>query len=396
MLLDHAGFDRKARIVTILDEMMGGLEISPSQRELAQQHYEAAGRWLASSGVSMLRDLHIYLQGSTALGTTVKPIGHNEHDVDLVAHRPSYQAVEPSVLKKAIGDRLRENGHYAPLLEEMPRCWRLVYANEFHMDITPAIPNAQCSNGGELVPDKALRCWKASNPKGYKREFERRAALKPQFQLNKSLQFDAKRADGNVEPYPIATGFKGVLRRMVQIGKRHRDIHFVDLDLCLAPISVIITTLAAWSYEYCVAAKVYESELDLACAVVRHMPAFIEERRVDGRPQWFIWNDTTAGENFAEKWNKHPERAEAFFTWHRRLSADLDALNEIEGMDRLNKGLRDAFGAAPVDRVFGRINEEVATARRTGLLGLAPTAGLSVAATAVPVRANTFFGAPLR
>lgn len=222
MLLDHAGFDRKARIVTILDEMMGGLEISPSQRELAQQRYEAAGRWLASSGVSMLRDLYIYLQGSTALGTTVKPIGHNEHDVDLVAHRPSYEAVEPAVLKKAIGDRLRENGHYASLLEEMPRCWRLVYANEFHMDITPAISNAQCSNGGELVPDKALRCWKASNPKGYKREFERRAALKPQFRLNKSLQYDAKRAHANVEPYPVATGFKGVLRRMVQIGKRHR------------------------------------------------------------------------------------------------------------------------------------------------------------------------------
>lgn len=307
MLLDHAGFDRKARIVTILDEMMGGLEISPSQRELAQQRYEAVGRWLASSGVLMLRDLYIYLQGSTALGTTVKPIGHNEHDVDLVAHRPSYEAVEPAVLKRAIGDRLRENGNYAPLLEEMPRCWRLVYANEFHMDITPAIPNAQCSNGGELVPDRALRRWKTSNPKGYKREFERRAALKPQFRLNKSLQFDAKRADKNVEPYPVATGFKGVLRRMVQISKRHRDIHFVDLDPCLAPISVIITTLAAWSYEYCVAAKVYESELDLACEVVRYMPAFIEERSVDGRRQWFIWNDTTAGENFAEKWNKHPE-----------------------------------------------------------------------------------------
>jgi len=138
MLLDHAGFDRKARIVTILDEMMGGLEISPSQRELAQQRYEAVGRWLASSGVLMLRDLYIYLQGSTALGTTVKPIGHNEHDVDLVAHRPSYEAVEPAVLKRAIGDRLRENGNYAPLLEEMPRCWRL--ASLIHGDAVGRLP----------------------------------------------------------------------------------------------------------------------------------------------------------------------------------------------------------------------------------------------------------------
>ncbi|MCF8709698.1 nucleotidyltransferase domain-containing protein [Rhizorhapis sp. SPR117] len=392
MLLDQTGFDRKSRIVTVLDEMMAGLEISPSQRELAQRRYEAAGNWLAESGNSLLRGLFIYLQGSTAVGTTVKPIGSNEHDVDLVAHRPSYASIEPAELKKAIGDRLRENGHYAPLLEEMPRCWRLVYANEFHMDITPAIPNPACGNGGELVPDKAMRCWKASNPKGYREAFERRAAIKPQLRLRK-LQFDSARPGANVEPYPQATGFKGILRRIVQIAKRHRDIHFLGQEACLAPISVIVTTLAAWAYEYCVSRNVYDSELDLACDVIRHMPSFIEERLVAGRRQWFIWNDTTEGENFAEKWNGDPRRAEAFFTWHRRLSADLDALSAVEGMDRLNKNLRDSFGQAPVDKVFGRMTDEVSSARRSGLLGLAPAVGLSVATSATPVRANTFFGA---
>jgi hypothetical protein len=392
MLLDHTGFDRKSRIVTVLDEMMSGLEITPSQRELAQRRYEAAGTWLAESGNALLRNLFIYLQGSTALGTTVKPIGSNEHDVDLVAHRPSYASIEPAELKKAIGDRLRENGHYSPLLEEMPRCWRLVYANEFHMDITPAIPNPACGNGGELVPDKAMRCWKASNPKGYRSEFDRRATIKPQIRLRK-LQFDSARADANVEPYPQATGFKGILRRIVQIAKRHRDIQFLGQEACLAPISVIITTLAAWAYEYCVTRNVYDSELDLACDVIRHMPSFIEERLVAGHRQWFIWNDTTDGENFAEKWNSDPRRAEAFFAWHRRLSADLDALSAVEGMDRLNKSLRDSFGQAPVDKVFGRMTDEVSSARRSGLLGVAPAVGLSVAATATPVRANTFFGA---
>jgi len=33
----------------------------------------------------------------------------------------------------------------------------LNYANEFHMDITPSIMNPECTNGGELVPDKELR-----------------------------------------------------------------------------------------------------------------------------------------------------------------------------------------------------------------------------------------------
>ena len=109
----------------------------------------------------------IYLQGSTALRTTVKPIGVNEHDVDLVAHVPDLDVqISPAALKKAIGDCLRGNGNYAPLLEEMPRCWRLNYANEFHMDITPSIPNPACRFGGELVPDKTLKDLEGVEPEG--------------------------------------------------------------------------------------------------------------------------------------------------------------------------------------------------------------------------------------
>ena len=46
-------------------------------------------------------------------------------------------------------------------------------SSEFHMDITPSVPNAACVNGGELVPDKALQCWKTTNPKGYRAAFQK-------------------------------------------------------------------------------------------------------------------------------------------------------------------------------------------------------------------------------
>lgn len=143
----------------------------------------------------------IFLQGSTAIGTTVKPIGSNEHDVDLVAHAPHLGVwTEPVALKKAIGDRLKANGHYKPLLVEMARCWRLVYANEFHMDITPSIPNRSCTMGGELVPDRALKMWKPSNPKGYKTLFLERVKLAPRFRVMKSLH-SQDRARADIEPY---------------------------------------------------------------------------------------------------------------------------------------------------------------------------------------------------
>ena len=210
---DHRVSLRKAELVGVLERICQSLELTDPQFQSAKERYEGVGRWLAAGESPLLRALLIYLQGSTALGTTVKPIGSNEHDVDLVAHMPNLRPLPPAMAKKAIGDRLHANGHYTPLLEEKPRCWRLNYANEFHMDITPSIPNPMCDNGGELVPDKALKEWKASNPKGYQSLFDWRASLQPRMRLLKTAA-EGMRAD--VEPYPAGGALKGVLRRTVR------------------------------------------------------------------------------------------------------------------------------------------------------------------------------------
>lgn len=383
---------RQTQLAEVLESICHSLELSPSQFALAKQRYEGVGTYLAASGNALLRALAISLQGSTALRTTVKPIGVNEHDVDLVAHASDLDVqVSPAALKRAIGDCFRANGNYASLLEEKPRCWRLNYANEFHLDITPSIPNPGCRFGGELVPDKTLKDWKASNPKGYKRLFERRAKMIPLMRVRKHIAADSVQA--SVEPYPAAGGFKGILRRTVQIGKRHRDIMFVD-DPEVAPLSVIVTTLASRSYEWCVSNHEYDNELEVLIDVVRHMPDTIERRRVDGRDQWFIWNETTDGENFAEKWNRHPERADAFFTWHSRFCSDLGKLDAIRGFDALGELLKSVFGPRPALAATELLTERVSAARRLGSLYVAPTVGLSTKplAASTSVRANTFFG----
>lgn len=383
---------RQTQIVEVLEMVCQSLELSPSQFALAKQRYEGVAACLAGAEEPMLRTIAIYLQGSTALRTTVKPIGVNEHDVDLVAHVPDIHIqVSPAALKKAIGDCLRRNGKYESLLEEKPRCWRLNYANEFHMDITPSIQNPGCRFGGELVPDKTLKTWKASNPKGYKRLFEERAKLLPLLRLRKAIELES--AQSSIEHYPEAGGFKGILRRTVQIAKRHRDIMFID-DADLAPLSIILTTLASRSYEWCVKNREYENELDLLFDVIRHMPDTIEMRRVNGDKQWFIWNETTEGENFAEKWNRHQDRAEAFFTWHNRFGSDLQELETVAGLDRLGVTLKGMFGSRPANAAIHSLTERVSTARRAGNLRVAPSVGLTASALSgsTSVRANTFFG----
>jgi hypothetical protein len=136
---------RRTQIIEVLEMVCESLELSKSQFAQAKQRYEGVGACLAGSNDPVLRAITIYLQGSTALRTTVRPIGVNEHDVDLVAHVPDVDLeISPAALKKAIGDCLRANGNYAPNLEEMSRCWRLSYANEFHghhaVDPEPELP----------------------------------------------------------------------------------------------------------------------------------------------------------------------------------------------------------------------------------------------------------------
>jgi hypothetical protein len=92
----------------------------------------------------------------------------------------------------------------------------------------------------------------------------------------------------------------------------------------------------------------------------------------------YIWNETTEGENFAEKWNKYPERAAAFFAWHARVVSDLERLATVEGLDELRRLLDGVFGGGPAGRAVDAMTERVTAARTSGRLSVARGGGLLV------------------
>lgn len=382
---------RKSEIAGVLEKLGQVFDLSEAQHDEAKGRYEAVGGWLAGGDHALFDGVSIYPQGSTSLGTTVRPMGQTEFDVDLVCFLPNLlPASPPAFIKRIVGERLRANGRYKDILEEKPRCWRINYANEFHLDITPSITNPWSPSGGELVPDKKFKIWKESNPKGYQALFEQRARLQPRLRFAKSAHLESTR--DHVEPYPARMEKKGVLRRTVQLAKAHRNFYFAD-DAEYAPISVIITTLAALSYEDRVRFE-YDNEFDLLADVIGGMPHFIESEFVGGQRRWYIWNETTTDENFAEKWNLDPDLAEAFFQWHARAHQDLSNLSDQFGMDMLQKSLATAFGPGPVKKAFDMMTDEVSAARSSGRLILSPMLGLTVGANGgTSVRPNTFFGA---
>jgi hypothetical protein len=128
--------------------------------------------------------------------------------------------------------------------------------------------------------------------------------------------------------------------------------------------------------------------------VLRRMPQMLQTTTIEGRVVWRLWNQTTAGENFCEKWNRHPERATAFFEWHGKVVADVEHLAGARGLDQVRRLLGDIFGTAPANKAMDSLTERVDVARSTNRLSVTRPAGLIVgtAASATPVRANTFFG----
>jgi hypothetical protein len=391
---EFASYKRSA-LVRALDRLCQELELSPSRYDEARQRYESVGGWLAGSENRFLSVAAVYPQGSIAIGTTVKPLNQTEFDVDLVCFLPTIGATSsPAVVKALVGDRLKEHGHYEGMLEEKQRCWRINYANEFHLDITPAISNEMCVYGGEFVPDKSLRDWKPTNPRGYKSNFERRAALRPRFYtLEKSTKITAD----SVDSFPEQELTKPPLKRLVQLLKRHRDQVFSGKDVReLMPISVIVTTLAANAYEYCVTNHVYVDMYELLCDVIRRMPDSIRRVEVTAQTQYFIDNDATVGENFAEKWNRDPRLPVAFYNWHKRVLDDLSQLVQIEGQDVIAEHFIKSYGAtrSQATAALGSPIVSATAARSNGSLLVVPAFGLTttIRPGATQVRPNTFFG----
>jgi len=383
---------RKSEVYSILDDICRDLEPTATQMNAAQTSYETVGDWLSASSNPLLRRIDVYAHGSAGLGTTTKPIEQEDFDVDVICLVLEFSADRPAAeLKRIVGDRLRENARYASMLEEKKRCWRLNYARDFHLDVSPTIINVNCPNGGELVPDKSLREFKPTNPKGYRKLFEQRGSLLPRLKVQMTITSDQR---ANVEPFPVHGPTKGILCRIVQLLKRHRDIYFLKIQEDVAPISIIITTLAAQSYEYCVNTFSFDTELDVVIATIRMMQHFIDRPLVKGRRMYVVANETTVGENFAERWNTEPARVEAFYNWHAKALADFENLAEIDGIDRITKNLVDSYGGTVVARVMNSRTDAISSAREAQKLFVAPAVGLTLtsSAAATPVLKNTYFG----
>ncbi len=304
----------------LLSRIALALDIPDHVYEDATLKYEDVGDWLGADDSELTPyKPGIYVQGSFRLGTVVRPINReDEYDIDLVCHLEiKKEETTQRDLKEMVGRRLKKRDDLSKMLQPSRRCWTLEYPPEremprFHMDVLPAIPNVERPPTGILLTDSELKLWQKSNPRAYGDWFFER--MKAVFEEKRAALAESIRA--SVEEVP-EWQVKTPLQIAVQILKRHRDIHFQNTQ-DLRPISIIITTLAARSYENQL--DVYEALSNTVRKIIENWgkPDFVEYR--NGR--WWVSNPVDDGENFADKWNEHPERREAFLAWIKKADRD--------------------------------------------------------------------------
>lgn len=390
-----------------LQELLEKISVPPSAYEKAKARYEDLGSWYERTDSECSQhDPHIYPQGSFRLGTAIRPVGENgEYDLDLgcrLRKGISKGIHSQKFLKELVGrdlEAFRKANNIQTPLEPKHRCWCLSYADHlsFHMDIVPSIPEEKTQRGllkyaminegfiedlatrvadhaGAITDDrhpsyeKPAANWRISNSEGYAIWFESRMRL--------AQPILEKRAAAQLDELP-ARNWNSPLQQVVQLLKWHRDNMFQKKPDS-KPISVIITTLAAHSYNG-------EGDIEVALAnILEQMDKHVRE----SKPR--VPNPINPlEEDFADKWYdpsySHLELEKNFRTWLAKAREHFKTVATTLDPVLLEKTANEAFGTTLPERgkeLRKRASlmekaEQLKTGARTNSVGVIGAAGVS-------------------
>lgn len=372
--------------------------LTTTERQRLESAYKGIGEFLSEDERFKDVAIRVDVQGSMLIGTTTRPEGKAEVDVDLVLLL--VQGLENHVACTRL-----LNATYASLevyaeihglkAHRKCRCVQLQYADQMHADVTPVVRNPR--NFGlygahhGLVPDRDLSKYNGTNPEGYGLWFGDAASKVPAFYLRRELEVLAK---AEVSPLPPVAVFDRLLSRIIQLYKIHRNIMFRD-EPGVAPTSTFITTIATRAYIAALGEE-FASPLDLVFRVWNDMLRFVEVRYSQSMGEhWVVLNPAAEEDNLAERMNTRDRQA-AFRAWHERFGLDLLSLAELysgrgPGVDEVAKSVTKSFGEKSGRGVATGIRA-FTDAQRMRKTVIVPTRSMAAAPLILNSPSHRFFG----
>ena len=371
------------RIDMVLRQIAKELDITDEKYENAVASYNAIGTYL-SNNINVQVD--IFPQGSFRLGTVIKPLSdEDDYDIDLVCKVNKYFS-NPKDLKNEVGQALKSSDRYSKMLqEEGKRCWTLKYADEaqYHMDILPAIEDITYDKDKKLkITNKDeisnIYTFTTTNPEAYfewfnekQKEEKRRLVESFAVQNNKNIE--------EVPDYKVKT----TLQVALQILKRYRDKKFEN-NLENKPISIILTTIMA---------QIYTGENNVYELIKKFSNNYYKYIKIKDGIEW-VENPVNSEENFADKWQIHPERKEAFKFFVSELKNDIVNNTFITSGDLFeeSKSYKEIFGTKIVEKAYASIGKQAKTLRKNGNMYIDKDATINFEQQGTNVKEHKFFG----
>lgn len=369
--------DSKTQLEDTLAKMAEASELDQTRWNRLKSAYEAISEWLNDDPEFFSQvEFEIYPQGSVAIGTTTKPYGKTEFDLDVVIHIKLLSSnYEPEAIFNEVLRRLEEKEFYKGIMEPKSRCVRLNYAGDFHLDVVPGCMVVLYDGDTIDITDQKNKIWLRSCPKGYKKWFLD-IANKVQVTLLEKA-FSANKVE--IEEYAK----KKPLQRAVQLIKMRRNIYF-DNHPENATASIILTTLAGNFYQG--EASITDTFEGVITQIQNKIGLFPYE-------PFEIPNPANPDENLADVWEDRPELYSHFKRFIAQLNKDWQALKESHGIQEESELLEAMFGKEPLRKALTAKAETVNQGRKNGL-SILPSGVLvgNKVEKSLSVKPNTFYG----
>ncbi|NJN27756.1 MAG: nucleotidyltransferase [Cyclobacteriaceae bacterium] len=370
--------DAKTQLEDTLAKMAEAAELDQTRWNRLKSAYEAISKWLSDDSHFFGEvEIEIYPQGSVAIGTTTKPYGKTEFDLDVVIHIKLLSSnYDPETIFNEVVRRLMENETYSKMCEPKSRCVRLNYQGDFHLDVIPGCMVVVYNDELIDIPDAKIKEWLRSCPKGYQKWFIDIANRIQITLLEKA--FSAHKVE--IEEYAK----KKPLQRAVQLIKMRRNIFFNENPED-APASIILTTLAAQFYDG--EPSISETFENIISKIKSHVETLYPHRPFE------LPNPVNPEENLADVWIDKPHLYQHFISFIKNLDGEWQKLKEAHGIEEESTLMKGMFGNEPYVKAMEAKAETMNHKRGNGL-GILPSGVLVDRAVekSLPVKDNTFYG----
>ena len=348
------------------------VQLPPTLEEKVRTSYEALTGHLEESDLTKF-DPVLYAQGSYLIGTTVRPKGRDEFDLDFVVQLAIASSADPASVYELVARTIEANGNYAGKVERNNRCVRVNYAGDYHLDVVPGIPNPALSGTAILIParDAMEWAWQESDPKAWAHWFMGSAAT----------PLGTRAAAVEPLPPPRNAEHKSPLQITVQLVKRYQNEHVEDEE-SRTP-SITLSTIAGSTVT--TQRTITETMGVVVNAIARYG---LQAAPVE------VANPVKPDEDLGRKWSDVRVFTE-FQAWSRQLAEDWLALSSgaVTGFDRVQHSLSSMFGEGPVDKAFEALGERARRAQTSGKLVTGTTAGtLGIGVAGQVNRPHTHYG----